>query len=687
MKKIVLKKMRLENYKSFSGYLTGRRSFSCEFGNRTRILGRNREGKTTIKDAYFDILTSKMADGTQPEGKVRPHTKDGSDIDRIDVIREIEFEIDGNPVIVEKKTSQKWRKPHGQSDEVYDGNLTTYSIDGFEAKQKEFKKWQESIVDPEILLMCSNPKPFLNMVQKSTAEARKLLERISGFDMNSFISKNPEYSDIDKITKGHSIEDTLKQLRKNLSVQKKSVETVRTQLEYEKQRDISGDIEISDLELSINNLNSQIEDLEQRELELNEKTKTFDESSKNILDMKFKQSDIARRKNASIVSQKKEIEDQILSLEQEKRNIENKLRISEMDLRNLKMAMERTSVELKKAQEDWKSSSEIEYPEEIMEGIRSESFDENSWICPTCGQHFTEEKSEKIRQQFEEKKKKRLEEENKVKNAFYKEKDRKLTEIAERGSKASADIKEYKNKMEELERTINDYKKNISDLYMEIQISEKKITEIPEVDLSKDSEYQAITSEIKEAEEALNHMNNGSSERTFLMEKRNELLNEMSDQKSTLKKRIFDEEEKERRVEELGEKLKNENQKVAYIERDIDKLKKFSIKKNEELASIINKHFIHFKFNFLDFTQEGNPVETLQILVDGTDYFSGLNGGDQRLAEIDLCKGLQEINGLCMPIWLDEANTVDPERIPKDLEQQLISLERADCKLAVEVDG
>ena len=168
MKNIVLKSMTLENYKSFSNSLPGRKDFSCEFGHRTKISGRNREGKSSIKDGFFDILTGKMADGSQPD-KIRPHDKNGVDIDRIDIIRELVLEIDGKPVTVTKKTSQKWRKPRGQSEEVFDGNITTYAIDGFDIKQKQFTEWQESIADPDALLMCSNARPFLNKIQKSTA--------------------------------------------------------------------------------------------------------------------------------------------------------------------------------------------------------------------------------------------------------------------------------------------------------------------------------------------------------------------------------------------------------------------------------------------------------------------------------------------------------------------------------------
>ena len=66
----------------------------------------------------------------------------------------------------------------------------------------------------------------------------------------------------------------------------------------------------------------------------------------------------------------------------------------------------------------------------------------------------------------------------------------------------------------------------------------------------------------------------------------------------------------------------------------------------------------------------------------GTNY-NNLNGGDRKLCEVDLCRGLQEMNGLNLPIWIDEANTIDPWRIPVDMEQQLILISRTDDKLSV----
>lgn len=685
MRTILLKSLRLENYKSFSNSLPGRKTIFCEFGKKTKISGRNREGKSSIKDAFFDVVTGKMSDGSQPD-KIRPHNKNGADIDRVDIIRELGLQIDGKPVTVTKKTAQKWRKPKSQSEEVFDGNVTTYSIDGFEQKQKDFQKWQESIADPDVLLMCSNARPFLNIVQKSTAEARKVLERMSGFKIEDFIANNPEYAQIEEITKGHSTEDALKQLRKNLNAQKKVAETVKTQFSYEKGRETSGTIEISDLELAIADLNHQIEELDSQEAALDEAIRVYDEKSKNVLDLKFEQSEIIRRSNEKIILQKKEINGALFELRQKENDARNSLILAEMDLKHANMGMERFTSEVKKAQEDWKTWSLLEFDESKLYEIEAEQFNEDSLICPTCGQELPEEKQAEIRDTFETRKKKRIHEEQKKKLDFEEKRDVKLTEITESGNKAAAGLKGAKKAKEEAEQRISGIKKSISEMDLKIAEKEKELSELPEsVDLLDNAEYQKVTAEISEAEEALKQMNNGSERRAEIRAELNRILSEITDKKSEIQKQIMDEEEKDRRVAELEEKLKKEGQKCADIEKNIDTLMNFSIKKNKALADKINTHFRHFQFSFLDYTIEGNPVETLRLVCDGTDYFGGLNGGDQRLVELDLCRGLQEINDLCLPIWLDESNTIDPERIPQDLEQQLICLERADCGLKVEV--
>lgn len=686
MKTVTLKSMKLENYKSFSGSLPGRKDFSCEFGHKTKIYGRNREGKSSIKDSFFDVLTGKLADGSQPD-KIRPHDKNGVDIDRVDIIRELGLEIDGKPVTVTKKTAQKWRKPRGQSEEVFDGNVTTYAVDGFDIKQKQFTEWQESIADPDVLLMCSNARPFLNTVQKSTSEARKILERMSGFKIEDFIAQNPEYAQIEEITKGHSVEDALKQLRKNLNAQKKSADKARTELSYEKSRDPEkGEAEIAELQKSVDEYNKQISELDEQEKALNDASSAYDEKSREIVELRNKQSQMRMERNSVLSGNRQYVQSVIAELQSQKKEKSNELSLAEMDLKHANIGIERHTAEVKKAQEDYSRWISQEFDDSEIAVIESEVLNEDSLICPTCGQAFPKERAEKIREDFEKNKALRIEGVKSAGRNYEEMKDREIERVTESGNKAATDLKEAKKAKGEADHKIDEIKESISDLALMIAEKEKELSALPaEVDLSNDTEYTAISAQIEAAQKSLETMDNGSSTRAEITENRNTYIRESAKLAAEINKIQSDKAEHDRRVENLEEKLKAEGQRCADIEKNIDTLLNFSIKKNKALAEKINPHFRHFQFSFLDYTIEGNPVETLKLVCDGTSYFDGLNGGDQRLVELDLCCGLQEINGLCLPIWLDESNTIDPERIPQDLEQQLICLERADCKLTVEV--
>lgn len=685
MKKVTLNSIKLENYKTFCNLIPGKKEFACNFGKATRISGRNREGKTTIRDAWFDVLTGKMADGSQPD-KIRPHDENGVEFDRIDIIRELSLEIDGKPVTVTKKTVQKWRKPRGQADEVFDGNVTTYSIDGFEQKQKEFQEWQESIADPDVLLMCSNARPFLNTVQKSTSEARKILERMSGFKIEDFIARNPEYTQIGDIVKGHSVEDALKQLRKNLNAQKKSADKARTELSYEKSRGPEkGDVEIVELQKSVNEYNKQISELDEQEKSLNDVSSSYDEKSREIVELRNMQSKMHMERNSTLFEARQSIQGEISRLQAKKKAKSNELSLAEMDLRHARMGIERHAAEVKKAQIDWKEYSGREYSEENLERIKAEQFDNNSLICPTCGQDLPEEQAERIRVDFEKKKEKRIKDEERARTAFYEVKDKRLAEIVDTGNKAASDLKEAKKAQTEAEQKIAEIKKSVSSLLLDITKKEKELSELPtEVDLSNDTEYSAISTQIEVAQKSLEGMDNGLETRSEITKKRNVCIRESAKLVAEINKIQSDKAEHDRRVDELEEKLKAEGQKCADIEKNIDTLLNFSIEKNKALADMVNPYFKHFQFVFYDTTIEGNIFETLRIMCSGTDFFSGLNRSDQILCEIDLVCGLQKLNNLNLPVWVDNSEAVNAERLP-EIEQQMIVLEVSDGDLKVEV--
>ena len=678
MKNVKIKSLALNNYRCFSG----EREFRANFGQKTRVSGKNGSGKSTVMNAVMEVLTGKNADGSQADN-VRPIV-DGQEVEGVDVERTVVLDIGGKETEIKKITKQKRERVDGVMQYVPGSNVNSYTVDGISFNQKKLDEFiTENICLPETLLACCNPNAFLSL--KSTTDMRAFLEKMAGFDLNEYIkSLGAEFAEVEEITKGHPIEQVQKTLNKQLTDQKKATTKAETEWKYEKGKAVdSGEDDVTRLTEQKVAYENQISILDEQEKSLDDVMAAYDQKSKDILDLKFEQSDVARKANEELVQQKKALDNEIFSLEKDKKSFENDLRMAEMDLKHANMGVERHTAEIKKAQEDWKEYSGREYPEERLEAIKAERFDESSLVCPTCGRDLPEEQAEKIRADFEQKKAKRIKDEEDVKTAFYESKDKKLAEITESGNKAVTDIKEAKKAKEEAEWKIAELKQKITSLAMEIQQKQTELSKLPEsVDLSDNTEYQKITAEIEQAEAALHEMNNGSEQRREITEKRNGFIRECAKIDAEInsinrKKQAHDEE-----VESLYQAFRESSQREADIQRKKDILKNFSIKKNERIASMINPVFNEFQFEFLEFTQDGNPVETCRMVSDGIEY-RDMNHSKKILVQADLLRGFQELSGLNLFVFIDDTESVNDENLP-DMDRQMILLKVTDGNLKVE---
>ena len=660
MKNVRLKTLFLNNYRCFSG----EHEFHADFGRKTRVSGKNGSGKSTVMNAVMEVLTGKNADdGTQADN-VRPIVN-GQEVEGVDVERTVVLDIDGKETEIKKITRQKRERVDGVMQCVPGSNVNFYAVDGISFNQKKLDEFiSDNICPPETLLACCNPNAFLSL--KSTTDMRAFLEKMAGFDLNEYIkSLGAEFAEIESITKGHPIEQVQKTLNKQLTDQKKATTKAETEWKYEKGKAIdSGEDDITRLTEQKVNYENQISILDEQEKSLDDVMAAYDQKSKDILDLKFEQSEIVRKANEGLVSQRKELDGDIFSLEQEKKSVENDLRMAEMDLKHASMGVERHAAEVKQAQTDWKTYSEREYPEENIEKIKAEQFDENSLVCPTCGQDLPEEQAEKIRADFEQKKAKRIKFEEGVKTAFYEAKDKKLTEITESGNKSAAGLKEAKKAQAEAERKISELKQKITSLSMEIHQKQTELSKLPEsVDLSDNAEYQKITAKIEQEEAALHEINNGSEQRREITDKRNGFIRECAKIDAEINNIKWKKQAHEEEVEKLYQAFRESSQKEADIQRKKDILKNFSIKKNERIASMINPVFREFQLEFLEFTQDGNPVETCKIMSNGIEY-RDMNHSKKILVQADLLRGFQKLSGLNLFVFIDDTESVNDENLP-----------------------
>lgn len=671
--KVEVKKISLENYKKFP-------SKSVDLFPRTEISGRNREGKSTLQDAYLDVLTGKMANGTEPASIRRK--ENGVEVPKVDVIRELTLVVNGKEKVIRKITKQKWRKPRGQSEEVFDGNETSYEIDGFPAKSKDYTEFIQSIAEPSTLLMCSNPKPFLDTLQKSTAESRKVLEKMSGFDIVHFMEENPQYAHVEEITKGHSVEDTLKKLRKELNAQKKKVDAKNTEIAYETNRSVEAE-DTSSLESKKQELNAELSKLEEQERILEDSAKGYDSLSYEIRGLKSSRDGLVSKANEWLRARQKFISDTVSELILKKSEKESSIRIIGMELGNHIREAQQAKADLDRARQDYPRIKEMEWDDSELKAIEAETFNDSDTICPTCGQELPEEQVSKLKSSFEEKKKFRIENELTKKQNWESAKQNQLKGTCDLGNSASAKLKKTNEEISKLQSEIGVAQDEVAELTKQIEEEQSKFVELPEsVDMTNDEEYLAVTARIAELEEKLKSFDDVPGKKQELRVQISNVKEQISDMNADIKIAQAAVVGKEKQVAELNEKLRKLGKVQADIEKNIDTVLSFSIQKNKALAEKINPHFKHFQFSFLDYTIEGNPVETCKMICNGIDYNSGLNHSDKILCEVDLLNGLQEMNGLNMPIWIDDSESIDKSRIPV-LDRQMIVLRVTDDDLRV----
>ena len=678
MRKVKIKSLTLNNYRCFSG----EREFHADFGEKTRVSGKNGSGKSTVMNAVMEVLTGKNADGTQADN-VRPIVN-GQEVEGVDVERTVVLDIDGKETEIKKITKQKRERVDGVMQYVPGSNANSYLIDGIGFTQKKFDEFiAENICPPETLLACCNPNAFLSL--KSTTDMRAFLEKMAGFDLNEYIkSMGAEFAEVEEITRGHSLEAVAKTLNKQLADQKKATTKAETEWKYEKAKAVdSGVDDITRLAEEKARYENQIAILDEQEKSLDDVTTAYDQKSKDILDLKFEQSEIMRKANEGLVQQRKALDGEIFSLEQDKKSAERNMKSAQSDLEDFISNVKINSEKLKKAQTDWDIYYGKEYPEENLERIKAEQFDENETVCRYCKQTLPIEQVEKKRSDFEKNKAERIAEEESKRKAFRKEKDKRLAEITESGNKAAADLKEAKKAQAEAERKVTELKQKITSLAMEIQQKQTELSKLPEsIDLSNNAEYQKITTDISREEETLKQMSNGSDQRKEITDKRNGFIRECAKIDAEINNIQRKEQAHEEEVEKLHQALRGSSQKESYIQRKKDVLKNFSIKKNERIAEMINPYFEEFQFNFLSYTQNNDPVEVCEMIRNGVE-FRNLNYSDQLICKVDLLCGFQKIQGVSLPIFIDNAESINVSRRPVT-NRQMIFLEVTDGNLAVE---
>ena len=675
MKTVKIKSLHIQNFGNI-------KDLSINFGRKTLISGRNEAGKTTINDAYSWLMTNKLANGSQADG-IRPHDRSGIEDDNAVISVSAVIEIDG----AEKEFLKEQRKEFTQKTGKFKGNNNLYFINGVPKKEKEYKAYvEEKILEPDNLELCTNASALLNMdTKKRRAVIFDMVPDITDADV---AATDVRFANIPTKLDDCTLDELIQSVRYQINGRGRGDKGLKGRQDElparidEAQRKVCDTAEYS---LAISGLKKEIADLDEQERSLDDVMTAYDQKSKDIMDLKFEQSEIMRKANEGLVQQRKALDGEIFSLEQDKKSDERNMKSAQSDLEDFISNVKINSEKLKKAQTDWDIYYGKEYPEENLERIKVEEFDENETVCRYCKQTLPIEQVEKKRSDFEKNKAERIAEEESKRKAFNEEKNKRLAEITESGNKAAADLKEAKKAQSEAGQKISELKQKIASLAMEIQQKQTELSKLPEsVDLSGNAEYQKITAEIEQAEAALHKMENGSEQRREISRIKNEKTAEIS----RLKTLIAESEKAQERVDELKEEKRNVGQLLANCQQELDLLKDFQKAKCNMLSEAVNKMFVFVKWRLFKMNQDGEGYqEVCEPMIENEPYGRRLNHGSRALAELDICNTFQNVHDVSLPLFVDDFDGITENTMEKinQFDRQMIFLKASEGDLKVEI--
>ena len=635
--KVSIKSISLQNFK-------GCKNATYNFGEKTTIRGRNASGKSTIFDALTWVLFNKDSLGNE-KFSIRPLDKDGKQIDNVEINVTAILDIDGKEVELSKTQKQKWTKKRGSDSPTFEGNVNSYEIDGYPKTEKDYKQFISDIVSEDIFKMLTSPTYFPNMPWK---EQRSILMRfVDDVSDAQLAREHEEYSAIvGELEKAPSTDDIQKKYQKAVSDLKKKQTELPVRIDELSTQKI--EIDVAELELQKSTLKEKIaENKAKQEDVLAQIEKQKDEIS--VLNVQL--SDMQRAANEKNEKKRKEIQMQIDEKNGYLYNIENTIQKNNREIAGYEQDVESGTRQRNRLAEQWKL-------------VKAEQFDENTAVCPTCHRELPHDEQERLLNEFEASKAERL------------------AKIEKDGFQAKEDIENAKKMIEQLEQCNKDNESNKAKLESEVAELENQLSEIPEtIDISNTDEYKAIQQQITDKESALQQENATDEIRLTLKYKESQL----QDQLTEVERQIAKAEQNAQiddRISELQSEQREVAQKVADAEKILYILEQFIRFKMDRVSESINAKFDGVSFKLFENQINGGLKETCEITVDGVPYGS-LNNGHKIVAGLKIIKALQELYGVSVCTWIDNAESVNDFNIP-DMNCQLILLSVDDGELMVE---
>jgi DNA repair exonuclease SbcCD ATPase subunit len=668
----------MENFK-------GIKSLDVNFSNKTSIKGQNAAGKTTIFDAFTWLLFNKNSAGEE-KFNVRPLDKDGNRIDNVEIKVVAVLDVDGKEMELSKIQKQNWVKKRGTDTVTLQGNVNSFEIDGYPKSEADFKAYVSGLAQSEDMFkMLTNPQYFSSLKWKDQRDIlMRLATDVSDVELAQTDAKYAPL--LGELEKAPSTDDIRAKFSKALSGWKKKQAEIPVRIDEAEKSKV--DVDVAEQELAkvdlvrriaecgkkMENAGSALGDLRSKEMQLQFDMSGMEQTMNRELSNKRSIMD------AELRDCKNELEHFAVTISlKEKQISDNEKTITDADAERKKLGEQYNS-------EKAKAFDETPYLFDESKWI----FDESTTVCSLCGQKLPADKIEQLKTDFEERKtkakadaKRKL---NDSKSDFITQKESNLEEIKAYGFAKKNLIEELTKKNADLNTEIDALKKQEQDAIAKKEELSKQLSEIPsEADYSQNEEYAELKARHDEVLAEIENLKANGEDAAVetLKSEKEELQARLYEVNSTIAKASMNVEIDER-IGQLQEEQKEIGQKVADQEQILYLLEEFIRFKLDKVSESINSHFKTVNFKLFEMQLNGGMKDCCECTVNGVPY-STLNSGHRIVAGLDIIRSLSELYGVSVPIFVDNAESLNEFNVP-DMDAQLILLSVSEDK-QLKVEG
>lgn len=640
MKEVNLKKLSLENWRSQNRVV--------EFSDITEIRGRNKEGKSSIMNAFLWLVTG-YDEYDRANYQLFDNTVEQTYENAVPASVEAVLEVNGNEYTFKKTAKQGWSRPRGKSEYERKGTDDySFFADGIEVSATQYKSQIESLLAPiDKLKIMLNLRYFLMLDWK---DMRKQLEDMVG-EIESSDFKG-DYStilqDLVKYTPDgmkSKYKQQISEIKKNTDGLPKAIETLQSNLP-----DLT---EVEEARKAIDEAKQQISDIDAKIVGAGDFAKPYiDKRNAELAEISKLQEEYNKAQSVYLSNFNDEVE-----------KIQKEIR----DVDSYNSDVEKAN---KKAESDKENAKkELENMTDLLSGLRKrheELTEQNKECkarvftgekCAYCGQELPEDKLEDARKRFNEQKEKDHE--------YIVSQGKSNKEYLERTLKCIENLKAEIEKPLELQE-----KKSKAEL--ETKLADLRASFVP---YNKTTEGTAKLSVIEEKQANLTII--PQQDNSALLNMKRGLLDEIEENSKKLG--LKDEYDKQvAKIKEMQEQLRDNSIEKAKLEGKLAKVKEYEEEKAKIISDRVNGKFEYVQIEMSETNKSGDIIPACVVKDNKGVNALVTNNASRVLCGIDIAIAFQNFYGLSLPLFIDNYELFSEDNQP-DINRQVVRMIVDNC--------